>query len=162
MIFNKKQMAEIFNVTIRTISDWEAKGMPVLNRAGRGKSNDYESSACIDWRIRYMAYGGKYTSAKERKEEAEASLLELKLEKESGDILNIDEVEQAVSIMLTILKKRLEGIPIDLHEVILKSYLIDVDMKILKDFIRNILTELHENTPQFEIVEDDLELENLS
>lgn len=162
MIINKKQLTEIFNVTSRTVEDWESKGMPVISRPGRGKSNEYDSAACIDWRVRYLAYGGKYTSAKERKEEAEASLMELKLEKESANILDSDEVEQAISLMLTVFKKRFEDMPMSLKEALKKKYGIDVDLKILKEYVRDLLIELSENAPQFEEIVDATELTELT
>ncbi|GAB5804180.1 hypothetical protein JMUB7522_27120 [Staphylococcus aureus] len=39
MEVNKKQLADIFGASIRTIQNWQEQGMPVLR--GGGKGNDY-------------------------------------------------------------------------------------------------------------------------
>lgn len=42
MEVNKKQLADIFGASIRTIQNWQEQGMPVLR--GGGKQNTYFSS----------------------------------------------------------------------------------------------------------------------
>ncbi|NIG73628.1 terminase small subunit [Klebsiella sp. Ap-873] len=52
MIVNKTQLAGIFDVSVRTITTWQAQGCPVENgdgSGGRGGDNAYLLKAVIDW-----------------------------------------------------------------------------------------------------------------
>ena len=49
MEVNKKQLAEIFGASIRTIQNWPEQGMPVLRGGGKGNEVLYDSAAVIKW-----------------------------------------------------------------------------------------------------------------
>ncbi|BDH46400.1 protein convertase [Salmonella enterica subsp. enterica serovar Choleraesuis] len=49
MEVNKKQLADIFGVTVRTIQNWQEQGMPVARGGGKGNEVLYETSAVIGW-----------------------------------------------------------------------------------------------------------------
>ncbi|EFO3355499.1 hypothetical protein DPL41_04755 [Escherichia coli] len=49
MEVNKKQLAEIFGASIRTIQNWQEQGMPVLRGGGKGNEVLYDSAAVIKW-----------------------------------------------------------------------------------------------------------------
>ncbi len=49
MEVNKKQMADIFGASIRTIQNWQEQGMPVLRGGGKGNEVLYDSAAVIKW-----------------------------------------------------------------------------------------------------------------
>ncbi|SQY93985.1 prophage qsr' DNA packaging protein NU1-like protein [Escherichia coli] len=40
MEVNKKQLADIFGASIRTIQNWQEQGMPVLRGGGKGNEVD--------------------------------------------------------------------------------------------------------------------------
>ncbi len=48
MEVNKKQLADIFGASIRTIQNWQEQGMPVLRGGGRDEVL-YDSAAVIKW-----------------------------------------------------------------------------------------------------------------
>ncbi|EEW1842875.1 terminase small subunit [Escherichia coli] len=43
MEVNKKQLADIFGASIRTIQNWQEQGMPVLRGGGKGNEVLYDS-----------------------------------------------------------------------------------------------------------------------
>ncbi len=45
----KKQLADIFGASIRTIQNWQEQGMPVLRGGGKGNEVLYDSAAAIKW-----------------------------------------------------------------------------------------------------------------
>ena len=45
MEVNKKQLADIFGASIRTIQNWQEQGMPVLRGGGKGNEVLYDSAA---------------------------------------------------------------------------------------------------------------------
>ncbi len=49
MEVNKKQLADIFGASIRTIQNWQKQGMPVLRGGGKGNEVLYDSAAVIKW-----------------------------------------------------------------------------------------------------------------
>ncbi len=49
MEVNKKQLADIFGASIRTIQNWQEQGMPVLRGGGKGNEVLYDSAAVIRW-----------------------------------------------------------------------------------------------------------------
>ena len=49
MEVNKKQLADIFGASIRTIQNWQEQGMPVLRGGGKGNEVLYDSAAAIKW-----------------------------------------------------------------------------------------------------------------
>lgn len=49
MEVNKKRIAEIFGVSIRTIQNWQDQGMPVARGGGKGNEVMYDSAAVIVW-----------------------------------------------------------------------------------------------------------------
>ncbi|MBI0938127.1 Ail/Lom family outer membrane beta-barrel protein [Escherichia coli] len=49
MEVNKKQLADIFGASIRTIQNWQEQGMPVLRGGGKGNEVLYDSAAVMKW-----------------------------------------------------------------------------------------------------------------
>ncbi|EFE7706038.1 Ail/Lom family outer membrane beta-barrel protein [Escherichia coli] len=49
MEVHKKQLADIFGASIRTIQNWQEQGMPVLRGGGKGNEVLYDSAAVIKW-----------------------------------------------------------------------------------------------------------------
>ncbi len=49
MEVNKKQLADIFGASIRTIQNWQEQGMPVLRGGGKDNEVLYDSAAVIKW-----------------------------------------------------------------------------------------------------------------
>ena len=49
MEVNKKQLSDIFGVSIRTIQNWQDQGMPFVRGGGKGNEVLYDSAAVIKW-----------------------------------------------------------------------------------------------------------------
>ncbi|SAH80129.1 Terminase small subunit [Enterobacter roggenkampii] len=65
MEVNKKRLSEIFDVSIRTIQNWQDQGMPVARGGGKGNEVLYDSAAVIEW---YSARDAAIENEKLRKE----------------------------------------------------------------------------------------------
>lgn len=65
MEVNKKQLADIFGASIRTIQNWQEQGMPVLRGGGKGNEVLYDSAAVIKW---YAERDAEIESEKLRRE----------------------------------------------------------------------------------------------
>lgn len=49
MEVNKKQLSDIFGVSVRTVQNWQDQGMPVSRGGGKGNEVLYESADAIKW-----------------------------------------------------------------------------------------------------------------
>jgi phage terminase Nu1 subunit (DNA packaging protein) len=49
MEVTKKQLADIFAVSVRTIQNWQEQGMPVASGGGKGNEVKYDSAVAIAW-----------------------------------------------------------------------------------------------------------------
>ena len=65
MEVNKKHLSEIFDVSVRTIQNWQDQGMPVARGGGKGNEVLYDSAAVIEW---YSARDAAIENEKLRKE----------------------------------------------------------------------------------------------
>ncbi len=144
MIANKIQLSEIFDVTSRTITDWEAKGMPIKNRHGRGKASEYDTSECIDWRLRFMVNGNRHTSAKERREEAEAQLKEIELGEKLEQFLIAEDVELMMASAIIASKVSLLSGARKIKKRIEKESGANIELGFINALIHDALTVLAE------------------
>ncbi len=49
MNVNKKKLAEVFNVDIRTIDRWQTQGLPQISGGGKGVEVIFDSAQVIEW-----------------------------------------------------------------------------------------------------------------
>ncbi|ATG16333.1 terminase small subunit [Providencia alcalifaciens] len=49
MNVNKKKLAEIFNVDVRTITAWQSQGLPIHSGGGKGHEAIFETDVVIGW-----------------------------------------------------------------------------------------------------------------
>ncbi|HCK1603660.1 TPA: terminase small subunit, partial [Escherichia coli] len=119
MEVNKKQLADIFGASIRTIQNWQEQGMPVLRGGGKGNEVLYDSAAVIKW---YAERDAEIENEKLRREveelrqasetdlqpgtidyeryrltKAQADAQELKNERDRGDVIDTEFCMYALS-----------------------------------------------------------------
>lgn len=108
------QIANLFGVTPRYINILaNEKGFP---RAERGK---YHVVECVRWYIQYLKDkieaarrgGDERISAEIRRKRAEAALLEIKLARERGDAIRVEDVRREIEPVVAAIKSKLIGIP---------------------------------------------------
>ena len=155
MIANKKQLADIFGVTDRTITDWEGAGLPIESRPGRGISNQYDTAKCIEWRTQRVVGSERQLSARERREDAQAKLYELQVLEKSSALITADDFEQGLEFMVAAAKGHLMSSPRRLKKQLDAKFEIDVPLELLMDHVRETLTVLAENAPSLDGVQSD-------
>ena len=79
MTVNKRQLAEILDVSERTLTEWQRAGMPMVINAARGHENQYNSAAVIQWLMERSAAGAARESQRERLDRIRADREELAL-----------------------------------------------------------------------------------
>lgn len=140
---SKKQLAETFGISERTLTEWQAKGMPIEIDSSRGHQNVYDTAACIEWRIAQIAHGGR-ESARDRKDRVSADFIELQIAEKSGQLVQADEVALAWSNVVLGCRAILMNMADRLKTELDATYGIDVDAELINAHVHDALTKLAE------------------
>lgn len=145
MIVTRATLAQIFDVNVSTIDAWVRRGMPSLKKSGKGNPSEYESSACIQWRLTKQLEEALMTSGacqinsdqtgthqasaqelKRRRLEAETIIAELDQEKKMIELAEkkkqlvfIEDANANIIDAVTTLRQRLLTIPRRLTPLVL-------------------------------------------
>lgn len=123
MQVQKKDLADWYAVDIKTISNWESKGMPVAFKAGKGKPTIYDSKSVHDWliaeQIDKLVQGDdsknmvsvEYKKASTDKIRVATDRDRLRLLKERSELYHREEIEGAWSEILLFLRTAILDIP---------------------------------------------------
>lgn len=118
---SKKDLAEFFGVTDKTVSSWVSQGAPYVRKGekgGRAGSWLFDTEDVIAWReekLRERASGSSEATdlneAKRRRAAAEAERAEIELRQLRGDLVEIKSVAKTVGDEYAALRAKLLGIP---------------------------------------------------
>lgn len=51
IVKGREAIANIFGVTVKTIHEWHDQGLPIASRGSPGVPSEYDTEACIKWRV---------------------------------------------------------------------------------------------------------------
>lgn len=130
MHVNRKNLANVFGVTLPTIDAWRERGMPFVTEGRLGREWEFETRACIDWWIEQQARRTRASGstdpefesieeAERRKRIAQADRAEVYVAKEAGILVPIDEVAAVVAEEHSRVRSRLLSIPNELRPAVL-------------------------------------------
>lgn len=146
-IVNKKQLSDIVGKSERTLTEWDSQGMPIQHKGGRGRSNEYDTAAVIEWMIQRAMSGEKQESARERRDRLEADMVAIR----AGEMVGmLGEVSDMVSIWthaITSARSDMLALPDKLKLEIDARYEIDSDLEIYEKGVKDALLKLSENPP---------------
>lgn len=69
----------MFGVSHQTIANWQAEGMPVESRGGANLASEFDSAACIAWRVECEMRRGMVGTPRDRLFTLQAESLEIDL-----------------------------------------------------------------------------------
>lgn len=117
-LWTPADLARIAGVTDRTIRDWREAGMPTRIVSGQPR---FAPEDVWRWREQWHAERAKEAKPKagggallDRKTEAEVALLELRLARETGEVVPVADYERALGRVLDRLTARLRALPVQL------------------------------------------------
>jgi phage terminase Nu1 subunit (DNA packaging protein) len=146
----RRELAEAMGVVMMTITKWEARGMPVLERGRPGKPSYYDLEACEAWKAaveEQAQASGTVDVAKERalRERAQAALANQTYQMRSGELLPRAEVErQWEAEILAVRTKLLQIAPLfaeRVYQAALTDGIPGVE-RLLGDCVDEVLREL--------------------
>jgi phage terminase Nu1 subunit (DNA packaging protein) len=115
---NRNELAEIFDVSLPTVSAWLRAGMPVLEQGRKGREYAFDTGEVRKWledRAIAATQGDmsrlSLEEIRKRYETARAAREELELAKAKREVVPIDEVAKVVGAEFSRCKTRLLAIP---------------------------------------------------
>lgn len=149
-IVSKRVLSEILGVSERTLTEWQAKGMPVRIQTARGHANEYDTADVFRWRVEFVASGEQRETARERRDRLEGDRLEMQLAREAGEFLVTSEVEEALAAAIATARGHFLRSARRLKGRLLREYSVDVELGFLLEHVDATLTQLAENAPKFD------------
>lgn len=145
-LLNKQELLEILNISRSSLNNYIAEGLPVAIRGKQGRASQYKLEDVQAW----LASKNKQspeatedmTAARLRKLQAEASLAELELQKERGELIEIAEVAKQLADAFARVRAKLLTIPTKTSGLVYASDSQREVQKLLDDAVREVLEEL--------------------
>lgn len=110
-IIGQTEIANIFGVSARTITEWQAGGMPVAVQGGPGVPGEYDSAACIRWQLEREVRKVQGESPKDRLARLQGDDLEMKLAHQRGKLIDTAAVEPAMRAAIVSARERIRSEP---------------------------------------------------
>jgi hypothetical protein len=111
-IVGQENIASIFGVSARTITEWQSAGMPISVQGGPGQPGEYDSEACIRWLTdREVRKVQGPEAPKDRLARLQGDELEMKLERERGKLIDAAAVEPVMRAAIVSARERIRNEP---------------------------------------------------
>ncbi|HFV5646867.1 TPA: terminase small subunit, partial [Escherichia coli] len=133
MRVNKKKLAEIFDVDVRTISTWQNQGLPLISGGGKGNEAIFDTGKAIEWFAQREAdieneklrkevddmrvaaesdlQPGTIDYERYRLTKAQADAQELKNERDRGDVIDTEFCMYALSKLARQISSIMDSLP---------------------------------------------------
>ena len=142
MVVNQRQLAEVFGVSHQSIKTWMTLGLPVMVQADGNVGNQYDTAACIEWRVQQLLGRAEAEGARERRDRLEGDRLEMTIAKESGLVVDAPEIQQLFGSMVVAARAELLGSSAAIKSEADARYGIDFDERIVTDHHEQALARL--------------------
>lgn len=110
-IIGQTEIAAMFGVTARTITDWQEAGMPVAVHGGPGVPGEYDAPACIRWLIEREVRKVQGESPKDRLARLQGDQLEMDLAARRGKLIEAAAVEPMMRAAIVSARERIRNEP---------------------------------------------------
>lgn len=110
-IIGQTEIAAMFGVTARTITDWQEAGMPVAVHGGPGVSGEYDAPACIRWLVEREVRKVQGESPKDRLARLQGDQLEMDLAERRGKLIEAAAVEPMMRAAIVSARERIRNEP---------------------------------------------------
>jgi terminase small subunit / prophage DNA-packing protein len=152
-VVNKRELAQFFGLSPQAIDGWLTRGCPVLKKGGPLKGYQFDTAAVAEWRADQRvaeAISDRKSDTRDDDEKriaaAEASLKELKLFREAGQLVTVEDAEQVWTKQVAAVRQKLLGIPTKLAPLVLVAETVEEARSILEADINEALNELADGT----------------
>lgn len=141
-VVNKRELAEIFDISERTFTEYQKTGMPMVLNAGRGASNEYDTAQVHSWLLERALNNIMRETPKDRLDRVKADEIELKIAERVGALAPAAEFERAWADHIQAARIELLTMPDILASEIAALYSIDLDPDIIRARVEGALEKL--------------------
>lgn len=144
-IVNKGQLSDIVGTSERTLTEWQKEdGFPIEVQSSRGLANQYDTEKVIEWMIQRAVGGAKRESSIDRLNRVRADREELGLAQDIGELVPAKEMEETLLRVTTAIRSNILAGNSKLKTELDTLHDTDIEISILHDHSRAILTHLAE------------------
>ncbi|SEI99505.1 Phage DNA packaging protein, Nu1 subunit of terminase [Azotobacter beijerinckii] len=152
---NKRELAGILDVSERSLTEWQAQGMPIEVNAGRGSSNQYDTALVVTWMVERAKAGGAKESARDRLDRIRANREELAFAKDLEEVVVAADLIERFDAMITAAKvELLNTLPDNLASELSARYGVEVDDQLIREPIEAILRKMADYDPDDDALSD--------
>lgn len=132
----QEQIAALFGVAPKTITEWQVLGFPVAFQGGPGVASEYDAPACVKWLVDREIRKVQSESPKDRLARLQGDRLEQEMLKEAKLLIPSDEVEPLWASAVLSAREYLLGEPARLA-----SLAIGMEKPALEELLRTSFAE---------------------
>lgn len=151
-IKGQEQVASVFGVAPKTITEWQVMGFPVVVQGGPGVASEYDTPACVQWLVDREVRKVRVESPKERVFRLQGDKLEQEALKEARLLIPASEVEPLWASAVLGAREFLVGEPPRLA-----SLAIGLAKPMLEALLRESFDQLLMRLSNWQAAEDDAE-----
>jgi hypothetical protein len=91
-IVNMRELGETLDVSLTTLDDWQAQGLPIQQRGGPGQEHRYDVAEVFQWYARRAVLKVTGESQNERHLRLKSDLLERELAERDGSLVPVEQI----------------------------------------------------------------------
>jgi hypothetical protein len=148
----QEQIAALFGVAPKTITEWQVMGFPVAFQGGPGVASEYDAPACVQWLIAREVRKVQSESPKDRVLRLQGDKLEQEMLKDARLLIPADEVEPLWASAVLNAREYLMGEPTRLA-----SLAIGLDKPAMEELLRTTFTEFLGRLANWRAADDEAE-----
>jgi len=147
-IVNQREMADILDVSAKSVSLWQREGLPIALETENGLENQYDTGAVIRWWVaREVAKAPRTTtedgeSQRDRLARVQADKIELEIAKERRQLIPAEEIEPAWIEMVAAAREALLTVPPRIAPLLAQMDGMDAMRDLLEEQIEEVLQKL--------------------
>jgi len=137
----QEQIAAMFGVAPKTITEWQVLGFPVAVQGGPGVPSEYDAPQCIAWLVEREVRKVQAESPKDRLSRLQGDKIEQEMLRDSRSLIPAEEVEPLWSSAVLNAREFLVGEPLRLASLIIgmeKSAVEELLARTFDDFLRRL------------------------
>lgn len=149
---NKAQLAEFLGYSERTLTDWQAEGLPIAVIGARGQEHEYDTASVVAWIVqRAEARARSSENPKDELYRTQSHLNRLKIAEAEGRLVDLQSVEQGFARMVVNARQRLLQIPDSLGGELAaapsEAACADLLREAIRDALKELASQTHTGTP---------------
>lgn len=141
-IVNQREMAEILDVSAKSVSLWQRDGLPIALETENGVENQYDTGAVIRWYVAREVAKGANETEKDRLNRLQGDKIELEIAEKRRELIPASEIEPAWAGMILAAREALLSIPDRIAPLLAHLDGVDAMRDLLSEQIEDALLKL--------------------